>query len=106
METKRTKIKIKSVSQLLTSSSVKATTQRIILTVIEIHKNNPYGKDYEINAIPFEIEVHNANINHFGITQKSVNEFAEVELIIGFFKKDEASPAQAKFLVNDLNFII
>ena len=99
------KVKIQAVSEVLVSASVKSTTHRQIVTVVEIPRLNPYGKDYS-KQIPFDVEIHNKNIDEFAITKNHIGETAEIEIVFSLYKKDAAAATEFKLLVNQLNIIL
>lgn len=105
METKRTKLKIITVGPVQTSTTVKTTTKKVVLTVVEIPTSNPFGHNKE-TAASFDVEVYNHNIETFNINSSMIGEVADCELVITHYKRDSNSPSVPKFIVNDLTFRI
>jgi hypothetical protein len=101
MKTQRVKLKVLSVGGVLTSSTVKTTTKKVVLQVVEVPVDNPFGHNKEA-ATAFEVDVYNHNIEHFQITQALVGEIADCELVINFYKGNSSVQAGPKFIVNDL----
>lgn len=96
----RTKIKaiIVGVNQTTSSHSVSGSTYRQTLVVKEVPEINPYGKDYT-KIIPFGVEIHNHNIEVFGVSEKSVGNECTLDLVI-YPQLDNKN----SFIVNGLIF--
>ena len=105
MKSQKTKLKILAVGPIQTSATVKRTDRKVVLTVAEIPADNPYGHTRESSA-PFDVEVHNHNIEAFNINTSLVDEIASAELCITFYKRDANTPTTNRFLVNSLVFEI
>lgn len=99
-----TKVRIVAISNLYSSLTAKSKLYSKKITVIEAPEINPYGRDYS-NSVPFDIEVHNDNIDKFGIVPGHIGEVATVDLIVVPHKKDQQD-ATFQFLVNNIDFEI
>lgn len=99
-----TKVKILVIGNVNTSASVKQTLNHVKITVIEIPEINPYGRDYAQDAKPFEIEIHNKNMEAFVPNVARIGELAQVDLIVVPHKKDAAGNTPVTFVVNNLIF--
>lgn len=102
MKTQQCKLKILGVGPVQTSSTVKVTTRKVVLKVVDVPVDNAFGHNKE-NTNDFEVEVYNHNIENFNITTDLIGETAICELVINFYKGNDG-PAVPRFIVNDLSF--
>lgn len=98
----QSKLKIVAVGPEQTSATVKQTTRKVVLTVADVSSDNPFGHSKDV-ANTFEVEVYNHNIENFGISPVLVDQVADCELVINFYKSNSAI-ASPRFIVNDLSF--
>ncbi len=98
------KLKILAVGNEQRNITTKQTTRKVVLTVADVSADNPFGHTKPTDN-SFEVEVYNHNIETFGIKPVIIDQVADAELVINFYKAS-TGPAQPKFIVNDLSFRI
>jgi hypothetical protein len=102
MESRPFKIKIISVGPIQASHTAKGSTRKVTLTVEIQASNDPYGNK-KPNAVHFDIDVYNANIEQFQISKNLEGETGTAEVMCTPFKR-EGSPAFLKPILTDLKF--
>ena len=93
------KIKIIKVGDELTSYTTKGSTRKVIMNVVEIPADNPFGHTpKEVN--PFDVEVYNHNIENFSIGPTLVGEIGIAEINLTASGPNN----QFRCIINDLAF--
>ena len=101
MKTQRVKLKVVAVGGVQTSLTATKTTKKVVMSVVEVPVDNPFGHNKEA-ATAFDVDVYNHNIENFQISDQLVGETVDCELVINIYKGNSSVPAGPKFIVNDL----
>jgi cytochrome c556 len=102
MKTQTVKLKILAVGPIQSSATVKKTTRKVVLKVVEVPTDNAFGHNKDGDN-PFDVEIYNHNIENFNISAQLIDEIAHCELIISHYNGN-GGPSIPKFLVNDMYF--